>query len=88
MKRTLIALLSGVAMTGMVSMAHAAVDFDLFDADEDGFISQEEFTAGLEDAENFEGDEGFFGIPMRMMMAFSVWTRSGTRMSPISIHTT
>ena len=62
MKRTLIALLGGVAMAGMVSIAHAEIEFSLFDADEDGFVTQEEFGTGLDNAENFEGDEGFFGM--------------------------
>ncbi|MBJ6127073.1 hypothetical protein [Microvirga splendida] len=72
MKRIITGLLGGVAMLGMVSVAHAQFGFGLFDANRDTFVNPVEFGTGLDRGGLFGGDglfdffdnddDGFLGL--------------------------
>ncbi len=58
MKRTLVALLGGIALSGMISTAEAEVNVGLFDANRNAYVEPTEFMTGLD-------TDGFFDLFVR-----------------------
>ena len=78
-ERVMVFLVSGVIMYVIMSVEHSPIDLCQHHADENGFISSDEFKAGFARAKNIICTES--GSPARTVSLFALQTRTNPNLN-------